>query len=397
MAADELMGRALLARTLSAWVGLAGAALLAMPLEDAGRWWAAALLAVLGLAASLGAGGRARGKAVPVAEPVVVAQPARLEGLDALCEALLPIWGRHLDTVRAQTEEAITALAARFAAISSRLDAAMLASVQAAGDMAGDAGNQGGLVGLLESSRKDLDGVAAALRSALEVKTAMLGRIHELAGFTRELRDMAAAVATIADQTNLLALNAAIEAARAGEAGRGFSVVADEVRKLSGLSGQTGKDMAQRVEAVGEAIAAILRAAEQFAEQDARAVAHSEQAIAGVLGRFEQATGGLSASATVLQAEGQAMQGEIAEVLVALQFQDRCSQILGHVTTDLERLQQRVAESRAGIAAGEQPAALDAADWLAVFSRSYTTLEQVDNHHGNGGAGSAAPAEITFF
>jgi len=57
-----------------------------------------------------------------------------------------------------------------------------------------------------------------------EKREAILKAIEE-GKIVNKIKDMAAAIESIADQTNLLALNAAIEAARAGENGKGFAVV----------------------------------------------------------------------------------------------------------------------------------------------------------------------------
>ncbi len=252
-------------------------------------------------------------------------QKRGIVGLDSLCKRVLPIWSSHVEMARVHTEESIADLAQRFDALSKRLDAAVAASQNT---MEGDHTSHGGIVDLLQDSQMELGTITQALGASLEDKGKLLRSIEDLSGFTEQLSKMAREVSSIASQTNLLALNAAIQAARAGEAGRGFSVVADEVRKLSHSSGDIGRKITETIESVNEGIEETLKISRKFAKQDKETLGNAEQIIAAVLKHFTQAAAGLSESEELLRSENNAINHEIADVFVDLQFQDRVSQIL---------------------------------------------------------------------
>jgi len=312
-----------------------------------------------------------------------------IHGLDQLCSSVLPLWSGQIEMGRSQMEEAIVTLSNRFADITNELRTAVAASQRAAQDIGGEV-SSGGMVSLLAESQQELNSVIAALKTALSVRRMAMQEILQLSHFTEELKQMAAEVASVAGQTNLLALNAAIEAARAGEAGRGFAVVADEVRKLSTFSGETGKRISERVNVINEAIASALELSEKCASQDVELLTDSETAINKVLGQFSKAGGALSQSAEILQRESIEIQNEISDILVSLQFQDRVSQILGHVRNDLEKLRAHISE-----ATGGEP--IDANVWLKELAQTYTTEEQRRHHHGVSSVQSTQQTDITFF
>jgi methyl-accepting chemotaxis protein len=315
-------------------------------------------------------------------------QASHLTGLDQLCAGVLPVWSGQIEMARSHTEESITALANRFAGINQRIANTVASSQGASGD---------GLIALLRENETELNSILVTLREALATKDSMLSEIATLSKFTEQLKGMAQNVGDIAKQTNLLALNAAIEAARAGEVGRGFAVVADEVRKLSDLSGGTGKKISETVETVNQAITATLHISQQYAAQDEAMVAQSEAIIQHVVGRTQAAALELARSSDVLRSETQSIGDEVAEVLVALQFQDRVSQILGHVGQDMGKLKERISEHEAGVSRGDAPASLDASSWLEELSHTYTVPEQLVVHRGGKPAAAAASDEITFF
>lgn len=315
----------------------------------------------------------------------------KVEGLEQVCEEVLPLLAKQVETARSQSEEAITNLTGRFSGIVSNLEAAVTASHSATD------GEGGGAVEVLHHSERELATVVKYLKSALVSRSEMLTAVRGLTSYNEELKSMAAGVAAIAAQTNLLALNAAIEAARAGEAGRGFAVVADEVRKLSSLSSETGKRMADKVEIINAAIESVSSAAESSAARDQESVSTSEQAIEGVLARFNSLASQLTQSADVLRAESAGIHSEIADALVALQFQDRVSQILVHVRSNLDELHQELERYQQARDSQGQAQPMDVAAWLAAMEKAYTTSEQRSIHQGGKASASAESADITFF
>jgi methyl-accepting chemotaxis protein len=389
--------------------------------DTGARKWVALAAAVPGLAGLLALLGSATGLSVALLAAMVIlvsagcawwamrqcrAAQLRLEdsvrarcidGLGELCRGVLPVWSGQVEIARGQTEAAINDLAMRFGNLSQRLESAVATS-QTSVD-AGDSGHGQGVVGLLQHSEAELNSIISSLRSALKEKESLLHEVRALSGFTEELREMAQNVGSIAHQTNLLAINAAIEAARAGEVGRGFAVVASEVRKLSQLSADTGKKMTVTVETVNSAIVKTLQVSSQYAKQDEAMTSQSQQIIESVLEQFHATATGLHDSTALLRGESQLIQGEISEVLVALQFQDRISQVLNHVRNDLDKLNQTLNVSQQLLAEGATPEPLDTAAWLESLASTYTTPEQ---HAAAQGGHAAAPApsssnEITFF
>ncbi len=358
-------------------------------------------LALAGVAAAVFLAGKVRADLAAARQAGAAASlaerpPVRhVEGLDQLCVQALPIWNRHIETARSQTEVAISDLSVRFTEIYDHLGRALGIYRQRADNVGNGEAN---VLSLLATGQNDLTHMLATLRAGLLAKEEMLGHIREVAKFSEELKSMAGAVSSIATQTNLLALNAAIEAARAGEAGRGFAVVADEVRKLSTMSNETGKQISSRVDAVGKAIQEAVQMAERFSIQDGQTMHDSEQTIQHVLQVFRGAVEQLGEAASHFQHEGAEVQVSVANVIVSLQFQDRVSQILRQTMADLDRLQAFLLEQESLQARGEAGQPIDAKVWLDNLARTYTTLEEVDNHQGRQGSSApAGAAGISFF
>lgn len=313
-----------------------------------------------------------------------------IDGLDLLCQKVLPIWASQVAMARVHTEESIANLAERFDALSKRLDAAAITSQNT---VAGDTETQGGIVELLQDGQIKLRTITKALESSLKEKEKLLRSIEDLSCFTDQLRRMAWEVSSIASQTNLLALNAAIQAARAGDAGRGFSVVADEVRKLSHSSGDVGKKITETVESVNDAIEDTLTVSRKFAKQDEETLSNAKQIIVSVLKGFGLAVALLADSEELLRAENNIINREISDVFVDLQFQDRVSQILTLVCNDLNKLEQHLNDLKnEGLSCS-----VNVEQWLQDLAKTYTMEEQIAAHEGAKTAINTHQNNITFF
>ena len=309
---------------------------------------------------------------------------------------MLPIWSSQTETARTQTEEAIMDLTSRFSKIYEELASTIEASQEAAGELSSTHGGNQGILAVFNENEQQLTTVISSLRESMESKSEMQGRIQRLSEYMDEMSSMANEVSKIAEQTNLLALNAAIEAARAGESGRGFAVVADEVRTLSQTSGDAAAKISSRVSETCHAIAETIDITEKSVKYDDENMKQSEQTIHMVLQRLQDAFSGLANSSDILQNSSTAMQQEVSEVLVALQFQDRTSQILAQLIENQDQLHTHVTDYIALREQGEQISYLDIDEWKRAMVAKYTTNEQRSNHIGEKTT-DVEDSDMTFF
>lgn len=302
--------------------------------------------------------------------PGTTAAPSRsadASDSERICLAVLPIWSRQIETARNHMDQAIDALVTRFAGLSSRLRGAAESNAP---------GSDEALLHTLEAAQQDLRGLLQSLQAALSQRETLFSEITKVSQFAGQLQEMASGVGAIARQTNLLSVNAAIEAARAGDTGRGFAVVAKEVRQLSAESEQTGARITEVVQKVSQALELAEQSFEDYAQRDRSFMAQAGQTIESVVQRMHTTASDVVQQSQFLVAENQAIRQEIDAVLVAVQSQDRFSQMLHHTSADQSRLQAWLTSRPT------QRSPISADQWLESLRNTYTTPEEQAAHDG---------------
>jgi methyl-accepting chemotaxis protein len=285
---------------------------------------------------------------------------ARNQAAVELLQDVLPAWQEHVALVKKQTEQAVERLTSSFASVLGELDRAGIGHVEQSN------AQEDRTIKLLALCERELQPVVQSLSSMIEGKDILLANIRSLAKQTLELQSMAADVGSIAAQTNLLALNAAIEAARAGESGRGFAVVATEVRMLSQRSAETGKRIGERVGQIASVMNATLNTAEEATRQDSNSVSLSGELVEHVLSHVRK----LGDSADAMNQHGMAVRSEVEQLLIAMQFQDRVSQILEGARNNMQLMEQTLQQLTEESAPSSQ-------EWLQAFNQTSRMDEQI--------------------
>lgn len=316
------------------------------------------------------------------------------KGLDEACQKILPVIDRNIKTSRVITEEAIDTLSNRFAGLVRSIDETVQASRRATEGI-GD--GEGGIISTFNESEAELKETLSSYRDALEGKTALFEKIRKLSVTIESLHEMSTSVAKISDQTNLLALNASIEAARAGEYGRGFSVVAEEVRSLSLQSGETGKEMLERIHEIECSINETLEMVDKTSEQDEAVMIDASQTTSNVIERLKSMTQIISNSAERMQSTSEDISYEISDILVSLQFQDRMSQILCSVESALEKTCEQIEESISTTDELGMHKAINVELLLEELEKTYTTVEQLKNHVSDVAVTMTEGSDVEFF
>jgi methyl-accepting chemotaxis protein len=152
-------------------------------------------------------------------------------------------------------------------------------------------------------------------------------------------------------------------------------------------SGELGQDMARRSADAIFAMSAAVQAVRESVDQTENTVRSAEERVARVLHDHASLARRIAQSGAALSASATDVNASVADAIVALQFQDRTSQILTHVRDSIRRAPDSVFARQ-----GE----IDAAPELDALAHTYATQEERVVHQG-GVAALPASQDITFF
>jgi methyl-accepting chemotaxis protein len=233
---------------------------------------------------------------------------------------------------------------------------------------------------LLQGVKAILNGVVGGLSELNASDKGITHQVAELSSHTINLDHMANEVRAVADNINLLSLNAAIEAARAGENGRGFAVVADEIRKLAGSSAETGAKIRQAVQEIDVEMKLALNFAKSTADVGSETIKNSAGYIDNVLSDIETTLHSFKENSQTLTESSEEIQHEIHQVISALQFQDRVTQMLDHAEHNLDDLNGVLLANKDVVHTDRCADLIQKNEILKKMELRYTMPEELINH-----------------
>ncbi|MBP7693586.1 MAG: HAMP domain-containing protein, partial [Anaerolineales bacterium] len=199
------------------------------------------------------------------------------------------------------------------------------------------------------SGAQTVDGTIRGMET-IKVKVGVsAAKVKEMGQRSDQIGAIVETIDDIASQTNLLALNAAIEAARAGEHGQGFAVVADEVRKLAERASAATKEIGGLIrgiqQTVGEAVAAMGEGATEVEQGAARAAAAGE-ALAAILTAADAVSAQAEATLQASQQMGQlssALVGATDAVSAVVEENTAATEEMAAGSTEVARAIEKIA------------------------------------------------------
>ncbi len=257
--------------------------------------------------------------------------------LERLLLTISPILSQHVMVSREHTEQEITSLTSRFAGMVNELQ-----QIVDSTDNALSGQQHYHLDSVSDTSRDLLQPVLESLRQIHQVKHDVMGGVQKLSAYADELSSIATDVRNLSGQINQLALDSANEASLVGEKEQGFAIVADSARKLADESLHINQRLDNKVKDIITAVNAALKISASSVQINDTTLIQAEANINQTLSHLDLALTHYRHHVEALRNNAEQIRAEINNVLVALQFQDRVSQILTQVENNLLNMQKTI-------------------------------------------------------
>jgi methyl-accepting chemotaxis protein len=260
--------------------------------------------------------------------------------------------GEQLKQTSKQIEDSVVGVCDSFQGIASRAQATVARATGFLGNDGPSTSDKQSFEGLIETCSGTLVKIMNTTVEAGDVSRRAIERIVEMDKASQQISEALGQLDQITNSNRMLAFNARIEAAHAGTAGMGFAVVAVELAaatvKSRTVTAQVG-ELAVNLRALAQSTLQDLR---KMNEKDSERVEQCRLEVDESLRDLQSAHSEMADMLNGMTAEGALLATDIGSAVRGLQFQDRTSQRIAHVVSDLDTLCTRLKMHAGHVAPG---------------------------------------------
>lgn len=272
-------------------------------------------------------------------EPTIANVPAGVGDAGRATAVQLDAIRGEVERIRSLLHDAIDKLGDSFNGMHTHTRAQQEIALQITAQGSDDAAHQDGFDRFIANTSNVMQRIVDSVIENSRIAMELVELTETISKRATDVEQILGEIGAIAKQTNLLALNAAIEAARAGEAGRGFAVVADEVRDLSARTSAFSQQIGGLMQSMRDGVRSTESAISKMASQDMTFALSSKGEVEEVLAGVERLNAQRRHGVEQLSQHSSAMDEEVNRAVMAMQFQDMVSQLVGHVLQRVEALE----------------------------------------------------------
>jgi methyl-accepting chemotaxis protein len=260
--------------------------------------------------------------------------------------------GEQLRQTSKQIEDSVVGVCDSFQGIAARARATVARAAGFLGTDGPSASDKQSFEKLIETCSGTLVKILNTTVEAGEISRRAMERMEEIDRASQQISDALGQLDQITNSNRMLAFNARIEAAHAGDAGTGFAVVAVELAAATVKSRSVTAHVGELALNLRSLALSTLQDLRNMNEKDSERVAQCRQEVDESLRDLQSAHSEMAAMLNGMTSEGALLATDIGSAVRGLQFQDRTSQRIAHVVSDLDTLCTRLKIHAGSVAPG---------------------------------------------
>jgi methyl-accepting chemotaxis protein len=272
----------------------------------------------------------------------------------------------QLADVNQEVEASVGIVCSGFQGMAQRAQAAVNAAQLVAADESQSTDSEN----LISKMRRVLESLLANVLSSSQFSQYATDKLIQLEQRLKYVEKIVRDVEKISSKAKMVAMNGRIEAARLGDAGKAFGVVAQETKELASNASETSLSIRKSITELATELSETTAEMQNRSSSDNLRFQESNLVSRQLLSDLDLSHRRMISAIETTTSLSLELRTDIAKSVMAMQFQDRVSQRVAHITETLSDLAARIDPWCAGVQESQTQQCYER--WLREMESRYT-------------------------